>query len=206
MNARAAPENEVIKRAVNGDRSALTELFECHGPAIRPSIAKRIPRRWQALLSADDVMQQTYADAFRDIGRFVGTSQPSFAAWLARLARCNFQDAIRGLEADKRSPEQNPVRGDQTGESPMGLLDLLSNPAATPSEICARDENGSFLNRAIERLPKDYRDVVRMCYLEGKSVEQVAEIMNRSLGAVFMLLARAHRKLREMLGPASDFI
>lgn len=201
----AAPDNEVIKRAVGGDRPALIELFERHAAAVRQSAATQIPRRWQSLFSEDDVMQQTYADAFRGIGDFAGTSHSVFAAWLDCLARCNLRDAIRGLEAKKRSPDGHLVRESRAEQSLIALCELLSSSGTTPSGHCARDEAKTAVRHAIEQLPKIYCTVVQMYDLKGKSVEEVAKTVNRSPGAVYMLRARAHDRLRELLGSASAF-
>ncbi len=196
----AAPDDEIIKRAVGGDHAALTELFRLHAPPVRRWVAPRIPRRWRSLFSANDVMQQTYADAFRGIGGFAGTQQSSFAAWLHRLARCNLRDAIRGLEAEKRTPKRHG-----TGGPFVTLWDELTGSGTTPSQHGMREEQKAALNRAIAQLSKIYRDVVRMCDLEGKSAREVAEALGRSPGAIYMLRARARDQLREILGSSSDF-
>ena len=79
----ALSDDELVKEAVAGDRAALTELLGRHAPAARQAVARNIPKRWRSLLSDDDVMQQTYADAFRGIGQFAVTADGSFAGWLA---------------------------------------------------------------------------------------------------------------------------
>jgi len=83
--------NELEERAIQGDEEALTELLERTGPVIRRDVAERIPARWRSVLSEDDVMQQTYADAFRGITRFVPLGQRFFWAgcfshWPSRVA------------------------------------------------------------------------------------------------------------------------
>ncbi len=198
------PEKELVQHAIGGDRAALTELFERHGPTVRQSVAKPIPKRWRSLLCEDDVMQQTYADAFRGIERFVATDNGSFAGWLASLARCNLQDATRMLQAEKR-PDRHVVHTGRVDGSFVALCELLSGAGSTPSGHFARDEARTDLEQAIEELPDDYRRVVRMYDLEAKTIQQVTEALSRSAGAVYMLRARAHDRLREILGNASKF-
>ena len=200
----AGSERELVQRAIGGDRAALTELFERHGPTVRQLVAKRYPNRWRPLLSEDDVMQQTYADAFRGIGRFVASENGTFAGWLASLARCNLQDAIRMLQADKR-PDRHVVHAGRIDGSFVALCDLLSGTGSTPSGHFERKEARTDLEQAIEELPDDYRRVVRMYDLEDQTISQVTQALNRSAGAVYMLRARAHDRLREILGSASNF-
>ena len=62
-----------------------------------------------------------------------------------------------------------------------------------------------MLEQALRKLPQTYRHVVRMYDLEGQSIEQVAETLDRSQGAVYMLRARAHDRLRHVLGATTKF-
>ena len=69
----------------------------------------------------------------------------------------------------------------------------------------ARNEAWAALKQAIRRLPEDYQQVVRMYDLEEQPVETVARVLQRSPGAVYMVRARAHRMLRDLLGGPSDY-
>ena len=61
------------------------------------------------------------------------------------------------------------------------------------------------LEGALGALPPDYEKVVRMYDLEGKPVREVAAALKRSEGAVWMLRARAHERLKEIMGEAGKF-
>jgi RNA polymerase sigma-70 factor (ECF subfamily) len=187
------------------DRQTLPQLLERHGPVVRQRLAAQIPRCWQSVLSVDDVMQQTYTDAFLDIDRFVPHGEDSFAGWLASLARCNLVDALRMLEADKRGPERRRSESRVGEDSVTALCELLDSPSATPSRQAARDEARTALERAIRQLPDAYRLVVQMYDLENRPVEEVARALGRSPGAVYMVRARAHRRLRELMGATSRY-
>ena len=82
---------ELLGKAVGGDEQALTALLEEHAPELRRRLAGGIPKRWRALLSEDDVLQQTYVDAFRDIRRFVGDQESAFRGWLETLPPKKFE-------------------------------------------------------------------------------------------------------------------
>ena len=198
-------DDELVKQAVEGDRAALTELLGRHAPTVRQNVAKQIPRRRRSLLSEDDVMQQTYADAFRGIGQFVAIEDGSFAGWLSSLAQCNLQDAIRMLEAEKRGGDRRRLDVVRSDDSFVSLCELLSSSGSTPSGHFARVEARSALEQAIERLPQTYRQVVQMYDLEDRTIQDVSAALNRSPGAVYMLRSRAHDRLRELLGKASKF-
>jgi RNA polymerase sigma-70 factor, ECF subfamily len=198
-------DDALINRAIGGDEAALTALLRSKGPQIRAALAGRIAPCFQSVLSEDDVMQVTYLEAFLGIGRAKPTSPESFCAWLAKIAENNLLNAIRALEAQKRFDPRKQIQPRPGGDSLGMLLDLLAGPGSTPSKGAARREASGLLETAIEQLGEAHRQVVRMYDLEGRSAAEVAAVMHRSEGAMFMLRARAHERLREILGASSDF-
>jgi RNA polymerase sigma-70 factor (ECF subfamily) len=198
--------SDLLDRAVAGDGEALAQLLERHALEVRRTVSSHIPQRWQAVLSADDVMQETYVDAFLDIGRFDPRGDGAFVAWLVTLARRNLLDALRMLEAAKRGRSHRRVQPTNAHGSLLILFDQLANPGATPSRAVARAEAHLSLREAIERLPASYRMIVELFDLGGQPIENVASALALTVGAVYMRRARAHRQLRDMLGNPSQFL
>jgi RNA polymerase sigma-70 factor, ECF subfamily len=196
----------LLDRAIQGDEHALAELLAQNAALVRRGLDGKIPRRWQAVLSVEDVMQETYIDAFLDVARFEPREKGSFTAWLATLAKRNLVDALRMLDAEKRGKNRRAVQP-RPGDDSMGALyaELVCSNS-TPSRQAARNEAGNSLLRAITQLPAIYRTVVEMYDLEQRSVEDVARAVGRSPGAVFMLRSRAHRQLGMLMGAASKFL
>jgi RNA polymerase sigma-70 factor, ECF subfamily len=198
-------EEDLLVRARTGDGEALTVLLERFGPEARRRITGRIPRRWRSVLSEDDVMQQTYVDAFRGIGRFAPQGAGSFLAWLTAVAKRNLLDALKMLEARKRDGGRR-LGSALHDDSRVDLFELLGGTTSAPSRKAARQEAVSVMKRAIESLPDAYRQVVEMYDLEQCPVAEVSEALRRSPGAVYMLRARAHRLLTEFMGTASHYL
>jgi RNA polymerase sigma-70 factor, ECF subfamily len=192
----------LLQEAVGGNTDALAALLEEHGPAVARRL--EIGRQWRGMIEAEDVMQVTYLEAFLQIHRFDRSRGVAFESWLHRIARNNLLDAVRGLSRRKQPQPRDRVR-EPTGDSSVGLLNLLGVVSATPSREAGRAENAQLLDRAIEQLPADYAAVIRLYDLQGKPVEEVAAAMKRSPGAVHMLRARAHDALRDQLGRESMF-
>lgn len=189
-----------------GDRRALTELLETFGPRVRERITPKIAGWLRASLDEDDVMQVTYLEAVTRIHLFTGGGASGFLAWLQRLAENNLIDAVRALEAAKRPDPRRKVAPRSGGDdSAIDLVELLGATYTTPSRDAANREAKSFLDTALAKLPPDYQRVLRLYDLQGRSVDEVAHEMGRSAGAVFMLRARAHDRLREALGSESQF-
>jgi RNA polymerase sigma-70 factor, ECF subfamily len=200
-----APFDNEIRRAVGGDREALASLLGRCGPLVRNSLAGRIPKRWQSVLSEDDVMQQSYADALVHVVEFESDNERAFASWLEKIARRNLSDAIRSLEAEKRGGDRRRVEAPAGHESFVALYKRIGSTKTTPSGEVAGKEARAALERAITHLPEVYARVVRMYDLEGRPVQEVATALGRSPGAVFMLRARALDRLHEIMGRTSNF-
>ena len=199
-------DGNLMGQAARGDGDALTHLLKRHGPVVRMRLAGQIPRRWRPVLSVDDVMQQTYIDAFVDLDRFVPNGRGSFPAWLHSLAKCNLIDALRTLEAEKRGNNHRRIEPRTREDSFTALHEWIGETCSTPSRHAARDEACATLQWAVQQLPETYLQVVEMYDLQDRPINDVARKLNRSPGAVFMIRARAHRRLREIMGHASHYL
>jgi RNA polymerase sigma factor (sigma-70 family) len=195
-------QEQLLSRAVSGDEDALSELLNQHAPRLARQL--RVQSRFLSKLDVDDVLQVTFLEAFLNIHRFDPDRPGSFSGWLARIADCNLSDMVRELQRAKRpSPDRQTTSAADT--SCTTLLNMLTTDSATPSRRVAAAEAEQVLKQTIAELPADYGKVVELCDLAGRSVKDVAQIMGRSPGAVYMLRARAHDHLREALGNESRF-
>lgn len=199
--------DQLLLKAIAGDRGALVSLLEACAPKIRGRIEGKITGALRAHLDVDDVMQVTYLEAVTRISKFSSGNASAFQAWLSTLAEHNLIDAIRSLEAAKRPDPHKKVSGASTNsrDSMVALIDILGVTTTTPSIHAARDEAFHHLDKALKQLPRDYELVVRLYDLDGTSMEDVARQLNRSVGAAFMLRARAHDRLRDGIGPSTNF-
>lgn len=194
-------EEALVAAAVGGDREALAMLVAGAMPRVRAICGGRIPRKWQAMLSDDDVLQETAADALVAIGGFRWRGAGSFGAWFATIAHNNLLNAVRLLEADKRGGGRQPLggRGQVDQSSYDSLLATIAGEGLTPSGETVRLERHRLLIEAIERLPPTHRQAIQRFDLEGGSAAATAEALGRSIGAMHMLRARAHRMLKELI-------
>ncbi|USN98304.1 MAG: sigma-70 family RNA polymerase sigma factor [Phycisphaeraceae bacterium] len=205
-SAGVADEAGLVDRATGGDEEALCALLSHFGPIVRERLKSKIGPQWRASLDEDDVMQVTYLEAFLLIGQFKHRGSGSFLAWLSQVAENNLRDALRGLQAAKRPNPKRRVQVSRPNENSfVALVELLGATNSTPSRAAARDESERMIEDVLSGLPPDYERVVRLYDLEGRSAQEVAEQLGRSTGAIYMLRARAHEKMRGALGSASQF-
>ena len=195
----------LLAKARAGDRGALAALLESCGPQVRARIESKLNGPWRSVLDADDVMQVTYLEAVLRLDSFTSGGASGFVAWLTKLAENNLVDAIRSLESAKRPDPRRRVQPPAGADSYVALVDMLGVTYTTPSRHAARNEVQSHLERALHKLPPAYETVIRLYDLQGKPMSEVAEELQRSEGASYMLLARAHDRLREVLGSEAQF-
>ncbi|MCB9858421.1 MAG: sigma-70 family RNA polymerase sigma factor [Phycisphaerales bacterium] len=195
---------QLIRQAVAGDADSLTRLLQEFGPDIERTL--QINPVWRSMIEPADVMQVTYLEAFLRIGSFDPDRADSFTAWLNRIAQNNLKDAIRGLERQKQPQPRNRIKPPKFEDSLVGLYEMLEAGMSTPSRQLRRKEACELLESSIRLLPDRYADVVRRYDLECQPIADVATALGKSAGAVHMLRARAHDRLREQLGSASGFL
>lgn len=198
--------DHLIDDARRGNREALVALLREHAPAARAVVRGNIPARWQSILTEDDVIQQTYADAIMGIGQFRSNESGAFSTWLAKLAKNNLLAAIEMLETAKRGGDRRRVDLANSDDSCVELYVSVTSGGRTPSRQVAREEAKAAVLKALGQLSSVHATVVRMYDLEGRGVQEVGAHLNRSPGAVYMLRARAHEQLAGLLGHASAFL
>jgi RNA polymerase sigma-70 factor (ECF subfamily) len=200
-------EGDLVALAISGSRAAVERLLLDHYTPLVKHLQPLIPVALQSVLSVEDILQETFSQAFQDIRTFKPSTDKSFGTWLKAIAENRLRDAIKAQRRKKRGGAHQrvhpPIYPD--ADSALGLAEMLSAGRSTPSQALARDEAVRAVHVAMAGLREDYREAVRLRFLEGQSVEGVAAAMHRSPGAVRGLIDRAKRAMREAMGRASGY-
>lgn len=190
----------LLRDAQQGDPLAFQKLLSRYHTRLIAVLAPQIPSDATKAIEPEDVCQEAYAAAARDLGRFESRGADSFFAWLLTIARHRLLDMLRALRAEKRSGQLAMVEllGHNAG-STICLLEQFAADSHTPSRSVAARELVESVRFALERLPSNQQDAVRMRYVEGLSLKDTAERMNRRIGAVAMLCQRGLLRLSQLL-------
>jgi RNA polymerase sigma-70 factor, ECF subfamily len=129
---------------------------------------------------ADDAVQEAFLRALKAFGRFRGTDG---RAWLLTIVR---NTCFSQMRSNRRGFQEEPFVDELHGSSDA----LSSENAAAWTEV--RSET---LNRALGKLPAEFREVIVLHELEGMSYRQISEITEVPIGTVMSRLARARNKL-----------
>ena len=132
---------------------------------------------------AEDATARTFMAALRAIGSFRNEGA-SFRAWLFRIAHNTVANAHR-TRARKRTEPMDTM----PNEPPA--------PDADPAGLALRAEEARHIRAAVAGLPDDRRQVVLLRFADGLSAREIGDVLDRSEGAVRVLL---HRALKDLAG------
>jgi RNA polymerase sigma-70 factor (ECF subfamily) len=174
-------EERLVLQAQNGDRTAFGRLVEQYEHRLEAIVRARMGTHLRGKLEVADVVQESFTRALQSLGAFRWQGEGSFLRWLGGIA----ENLL--VKTASREARDRPLRS---------VADL---PAAgtSPSRILRREERLRRLEKALEGLPADYREVIRLARIQGLKHEAIATRMGRSHAAIRQLVIRALRKLRE---------
>jgi RNA polymerase sigma-70 factor (ECF subfamily) len=180
-------EEITVLLAKEGRREAFRELYETHRETVY-GLAFRYVRSPQ---DAEDVMQETFIKAFRNIGRFDFRAGASFSAWLGTIgARC----AIDHLRKNKRQ-----MRSQHVSLSDMAVEPTSTSPS--PERLVVDGRVQSSLTEACRRLSPSQQVIFDMRHGQHLDIKEIAARLHCSVSNVKTQLARSVAKLRKYLEP-----
>jgi RNA polymerase sigma-70 factor (ECF subfamily) len=192
-------QNKLIA-AKQGDENARGELLNTFRPYLNVIAQRMLDDRIQGRLDFSDVVQATFLEASRDFHSFRGETVESFLAWLRNILKNNISTAHQEhLATQKRSARREVSMAAPAGDngSEVQLANLLPAETSTPSQRLMRDEAAVVLANCLEQIPDTQRDAIRMRYLEGMSLKEISQKMDKSEMAVAGLLKRGLQGLRD---------
>ena len=152
-----------------------------------------------AKLDPADLAQETLAEAHRKRDQFRGSTDAELAAWLKRMLAYNLADAYRALGRDKRDVSRERSLDQALSQSYTRLEAYLQAVQTSPSGRVMKDELLLKLADAIKALPLSQRDAVELHHLQGRSLAETADVLERSEASVAGLLRRGLKQLRQLM-------
>jgi RNA polymerase sigma-70 factor, ECF subfamily len=171
---------ELVRAAQEGDADAFGRLYDRYADVVFRYVLFRVGDR----SLAEDVTSETFLRAFRRItsisyqGRDVG-------AWFVTIARNIVLDHVKSSRFRLEVSTADPDDGRAVAAGPE-------------SQVLANIAHAELL-RCVEQLGDDQRECIVLRFLQGLSVAETAEVMNRNAGAIKALQHRAVRRLAQLL-------
>jgi RNA polymerase sigma-70 factor, ECF subfamily len=147
---------------------------------------------------ASDTTQEVFLKVFRGMKHFHGES--SLKTWIYRIAIHEASNRRRWWFRHKaRETSMEPMESSNAESESIGIKDTLVDGRESPFENAAHEEVRARVEEELRKIPEPYRTTVVLRDLEEMSYEQIAEIMDISLGTVKSRLTRGREALRQRL-------
>jgi RNA polymerase sigma-70 factor, ECF subfamily len=177
---------ETIEACRRGDRNAFRVIYDLYKDRVY-SIALYFFRGDTA--TASDATQQIFLKLLTDLQRFRGDS--AFSTWLYRLVVNTCIDIAR---KGKHQPEQMV----------WSKVEAMAAEGSHEDDF-AKEQMAETIQDAISTLPQKFRIAILLRYFEELSYEEMAKVLNCSMGTVASRLSRGHRILATKLTPLREW-
>jgi RNA polymerase sigma-70 factor (ECF subfamily) len=179
-----------VALAREGDSDAFQALVDRHSRAVY-RLAHRMTGNPQ---DAEDVVQETFLKAYRQLGRF--ESRANFSTWLHRIAvNCSI-DLIRGRKHQEAGHDASDL---EALDGAHGGHDQRVDPS--PERLMLSTEVQEKVGRAMDGLTHMERAAFVLRHFEGQSIEEISRALNLKANAAKHSIFRAVRKMRLALEP-----
>lgn len=173
-------DEELVRRISEGDHGAFAQLVERHSKLFFTAAFRMVNNSEEA----EDIVQDAYIKLWQKPQSFDASKGVKFTTWFYRVVTNLAIDATR-----KRKPQTNP-----------DVLDVMADKAPLADEQLSENDQQAVLEEAIQRLPERQRAALNLCFYEGLSNKEAAEILDVGIKALESLLMRAKKTLKEDLG------
>ena len=177
-------DRSLLDAARKGDKMAFRYLVERYEPVVAATINGMLGTG----PDADDVGQETFIRFYKNLEVFEEKS--SIKTYLVRIA---MNRSIDELRKRKKSQKRNRSVDDLEGSN--------LEPSEDGSKMTEIRSDQEFVQKAISQLAEDHRSVIVLRMIDGYSTKETAAILDIPEGTVLSRLARANKKLAEILKP-----
>lgn len=190
---------ELVILAKEGDDSALEQLCSVYGERVRRIIRLHMGTEIRPRLDSMDLVQDALVSALGGLKDFTYQNEGDFLRWLARITQNELRDNLDKIYTEKRDIRKE-VRHENFGPTTGGGFVGTPGPieATTPSVIMSKKEDLDKLEKAIDQLKPDYREVIVLAKIDGLSYKEIADRLGKSIDSVGHLLSRAMVALTEV--------
>jgi RNA polymerase sigma-70 factor (ECF subfamily) len=191
---------QLVEKVRGGDTEALAQFLNLIRPQLLAFIDRQLGAALRRKIEAEDIYQEVSADAVRSLGE-VDLSQRDPFSWLCQISDRRIKDAARFFDAKKRDAGREVPLGSPGGSTGQGgLINLLVASMTTPSQAFSRNAREIRLLEALEKLPEDQREALRLRYVENLPTKEIADRIGKTDAAVRVMLSRSLKRLQTLLG------
>ena len=180
-------DSELVLRGQRGDTAAFEELVSRYRGKVY-GLAYGMVRNDQ---DAQDLCQETFIRAWQSLEAFRG--QSSFYTWLYRIVHNLTIDMVRRRSRATMVEFDERIGREETGGEPVALIHKL------PSDDAHNKDVREAIDRALEQLSPEHREVILLKDFEGLEYKEIAKVVGCSAGTVMSRLFYGRRHLQRLL-------
>ncbi len=181
----------LVERILEGDRDLFGVLMSRYEKRL-VNYVYRITHRYE---EAHDLTQEIFVKVYLALDRYDPKYQ--FSTWLFRIAQNSAIDAIR-----KKGISEVPLAR-QSDDEPQGRDREFADDGISPYRALKNKQLSAAIDREVEKLPPDYRELIQLRHFAELSYEEIASMKKLPLGTVKNKLFRARNLLKDAL---DDFV
>ncbi len=183
-------ENLIISAAAKGDREAFGQLVRLYERLVLNTVRAKVDNETDAL----DVSQEVFIKVWRSLPNYRGDCR--FSTWIYKISANACFDFLR--KEARSQAEPLPTFTDKDGDEVTTEL-ADDSIGSLPEEAYERSERIRAVRAAIASLSVEQREVVVLRDIEGRSYEEISEMLELEIGTVKSRLNRARGALKELL-------
>ena len=180
-----AEDVRLMNLVARGDTAAFEALVERHQALVVGTVARMLGSN----SDVEDLAQQVFLRVWRSATRYVPRAK--FTTWLLKITRNLVFNEMRRTKRQAHIPIQTESQGDD--------LPIKDESVQSPAESLLEHELQQAIENAILQLPDTQRMALILRRYEGRSYEEIGEILDLSVPAVKSVLFRARTELRARL-------
>jgi RNA polymerase sigma-70 factor (ECF subfamily) len=181
-------ETILIQKSQRGDMDAFEQLLLRYEKKVYTIAYKYMGNAEDA----SDLAQEALIKAYQSIGTFRGES--SFGTWIGRITANKCLDELR-----KRKELQTTSLDEELELEEGSVQKEIVSERDTPEQHTIRQETVHYVQQKLQQMKEEYRMVLVLRELEGHSYEDIADMLNCSLGTVKSRISRARNYLKELV-------
>lgn len=185
---RDVTDQEVVLEARQGREAAYRELIRRYERPVFSLIYRMVRDRELA----EDLAQESFVKVLNAIESY--RPEFKFSSWVFKIANNTAIDHLRRRELDTLSLDGSPHAS--TPDSVEATVLQVGDTAESPLDEVEARELGGAIEEGIRQLRPEYRTCILLRHVEGRSYEEIAQIMNLPLGTVKTYIHRARNELR----------
>jgi RNA polymerase sigma-70 factor (ECF subfamily) len=185
---RESLDDELVASVRTGDEAAFAILFQRH----RRSVTRLAYRFFYRREQVEDIVQESFANAYFALGSYRGGQEKSFAAWLSRIT-------VRACYDELRRSRRTETGMSELTENEERFLSERLRSVGKGSNIESEAISRDLADKLLQRLEPEDRLVLTLLNVADFSVAETAQLTGWSTSKVKMRAYRARKSLQRVL-------